>query len=86
MLDEVWKRIIDCEGEKFKQIRGGEFFYKVNGNRLELSRTNQFIFKSTIKEALIHVPLKNTVSLQNLRAPSNLFSILMDSRIRRDNW
>lgn len=86
MLEVVWERIKEFEGEEFKQIRGGEFHYKVNGNILELSRTNQSISKGTIKEALLHVPLKNTTSLQKLRAPSYLFAILMDNRIRRSDW
>ncbi|MGG3436114.1 hypothetical protein ABER96_04075 [Bacillus subtilis] len=86
MLEVIWERIREFEGEEFKQIRGGEFHYKVNGNVLELSRTNQSISKGTIKEALLHVLLKNTNPLQQLRAPSYLFAILMDNRIRRSDW
>jgi hypothetical protein len=32
MLEVVWERIIEFEGKAFKQIRGGEFYYKVNRN------------------------------------------------------
>lgn len=53
---------------------------------LGLSRTNQAISKGTIKEALLHVPLKNTTSLQKFRAPTYLFAILMDNRIRQSDW
>ena len=86
MLEVVWERIKEFEGKEFKQIRGGEFYYKVNGNILDLSRTNQTISKGTIKEALLHVPLKNTTPLQKLRAPSYLFAILVDKRIRKNDW
>lgn len=53
MIEVVWERIKEFEGKEFRQIRGGEFYYKVNGNSLELSRTNQIISKGTIKEALV---------------------------------
>ena len=38
------------------------------------------------EEALKFVPLNNTVPLQNLQAPSYLFAILMDKRIRKSDW
>jgi hypothetical protein len=86
MIEEVWKRILENEGNIFRQIKGGEFTYKVKGNVVELSRTNRSVSKNTFNEALKHVPLKNTVPLQNLQAPSYLFAILMDNRVRRDDW
>jgi hypothetical protein len=86
MIELVWKRIKEYEGEIFKQIRGGEFTYNVKGNVLELSRTNRSISKTVIEEALKYVPLENTVLVQNLQAPSYLYAILMDKRIRVDNW
>ncbi len=86
MLEEVWERMKEFEGKEFSQIRGGKFTYKIKGNLLELSRTNRTISKNTLKEALKFVPLYNTVPLQNLQAPSYLFAILMDRRVRRNDW
>lgn len=86
MIDVVWQRIIENEGQVFKQIRGGEFTYKVSGNTIKLSRTNRTVAKSTFNEALKFVPLENTVPLQPLQAPSYLFAILMDNRIRKGDW
>ncbi|MEI2471367.1 hypothetical protein V8V75_17625 [Peribacillus frigoritolerans] len=86
MLEVVLEIIKEFEGKEFRQTRGAEFHYKVNGNVLELSRTNQSISKGTIKEALVHVPLKNATPLQKLRVTSYLFAILMDNRIRSSNW
>ena len=40
MIEVVWGRIKDCEGQIFRQLRGGEFTYKVKGNFIELSRMN----------------------------------------------
>ena len=86
LLEQVWERIKEFEGEEFCQIRGGKFTYALKGNLLELSRTNRSVSKNAIKEALKFVPLNNTVPLQNLQAPSYLFAILMDKRIRKSDW
>jgi hypothetical protein len=32
------------------------------------------------------VPLENTVPVQHLRGPSYIYAILMDPRIRQDDW
>lgn len=66
-IEEVWEKILSNEGGTFRQISGGEFTYSVKGNALFLDRTNRSITKNTIKEALKHVPLRNTVPLQNLQ-------------------
>lgn len=85
-IEVLWERIKECEGQMFQQIRGGEFSYKVKGNLIVLSRTNRSVSKSIFNEALKEVPLKNTVPLQNLQAPSYLYAILMDKRIMRNDW
>jgi hypothetical protein len=86
MIEVIWERINENEGQVFKQIKGGEFTYKVEGNTIKLSRTNRIVSKSNFAEALKYVPLKNTVPLQRLQAPSYLFAILMDNRIRQNDW
>lgn len=86
MIEILWERIAENEGQVFKQIKGGEFTYAVKGNIIELSRTNRSVSKNTFIEALKHVPLVNTVPLQHLQAPSYLFAILMDRRIRKNDW
>ena len=85
-IEIVWERIKECEGEVFRQIRGGEFYYSVYGNSLELSRTTRSISKNTFREALKDVPLKDTTPVQHLQAPSYIYAILMDKCIRRNDW
>jgi hypothetical protein len=85
-IDDVWERIVAHEGETFRQIRGGEFTYAVEGHQLRLSRTNQNVPRSHVEEALALVPLEDTVAVQHLRAPSYIFAILMDGRIRGHDW
>ncbi|QGG94380.1 hypothetical protein [Actinomarinicola tropica] len=85
-LDEVWNRVVARAGETFTQVRGGEFTYEVDSNLLHLDRTNQAISRSQLGEALELVPLKSTTVVQHLRAPSYLYAILTDTRIREDDW
>jgi hypothetical protein len=82
----IWQRIISYQGQTFNQIRGKAFTYQADGNRIRLSSTNQNIEKSSVDEALSYVPLVNTVPIQHLRAPSYLYAILMDNRIRNGDW
>lgn len=85
-FEEIWGRIREHSGETFKQIRGGKFTYEFRGRYIVLSRTNHNISQSDFKEAYNLVPLMNTVPVQHLRGPSHLYVILMDKRIRNDDW
>ena len=85
-IETIWEKICENEGQSFYQLRGKEFTYAVNGNSIKLSTTNYNIAKSTIEKALEFVPLENTVPIQHLSAPSYLYAILMDNRIRVDTY
>lgn len=85
-IEIIWKRICNHEGEIFRQIKGKEFTYSVNGNYLRLSTTNYNVSKKTFEKAIEFLPLQNTVPIQNLQAPSYLYAILMDSRITNNNF
>ncbi len=85
-IEIIWKRIVAHEGETFRQIRGQEFQYSVAQSVLRPSTTNQNLPKSVFDTALKDVPFENTVSLQKLRGPSYLYAILMDRRIRGNDW
>lgn len=85
-IEVIWERICNNEGEVFHQIKGKEFTYKIKGNSVKLSTTNYNIAKSTFEKALEFVPFENTVSIQHLSAPSYLYAILMDKRIRVNDY
>lgn len=85
-ISGVWSRIEAHEGETFTQIRGGKFTFAVEGQNLKMDRTNWFIRRADIEEALDLVPLANTVPVQHLNAPSYIYAILMDDRIRQNDW
>jgi hypothetical protein len=85
--EEIWSRIEAHQKEKFYLINGGEFTYIVDGGQVILNCTNQKIPKSNIGNALEFVPLINTTPLQKkFRAPSYIYAILMDERIRQNDW
>src|ERR1700737_1229178 len=77
-IDAVFERIAAHAGEVFHQIRGAEFRYGVQSDHIIPDQTNQRIAKSEFAKALELVPLPDTVSVQSLRGPSYIYSILMD--------
>ncbi len=85
-IEAVWPRIQKHEGEEFHQIRGKAFHYGMFGGSIALSTTNQQIAKSDFEKALQRGPLRNTVPVQDLRGPSYIYAILMDKRIRQNDW
>ncbi|MDH2475923.1 hypothetical protein [Clostridium perfringens] len=86
-IELICKRIVENEGKEFKQKREKIFTYSLIGkNTIKLSTTNRSISKSQFEKALNFVPLDKTTIIQNLQAPSYIYGILMDDRIRKENW
>lgn len=84
--DTVWDRIVRYSGETFHQKLGKPFTYEASGRTLRLHTTNRMISRSAMDNALDRVPFASTTDCQGLQAPSYIFGILMDPRIRRDEW
>lgn len=84
--DEVWRRIVNHSGATFRQKGGKPFSYEARGRTIYLHTTNRMISRTAIEKALQRVPLENTVAVQDLSAPSYVYGILMDSRIRAHDW
>lgn len=84
--DAVWNRIVANSGKPFHQMRGREFTYSARGRTIYLHTTNRMISRTAIEKALERVPLENTATVQDLSAPSYIWGILMDERIRRSDW
>jgi len=81
-FEEVWKRIISCEGEEFSTIQGLPFTYKILGDALYPSRTNYRISKADFRKAYRMVPIKGPgVINQIVRGPSYIWAVLHDPRI-----
>ncbi|MBP1950694.1 hypothetical protein J2Z82_003666 [Virgibacillus litoralis] len=58
----------------------------MNGNLIKLSRTNRSVSKNTFKEALNYMKLENTEPPSIFPSSAYLYAILMDDRIRKNNW
>lgn len=85
-FDTIWARIKAYEGSTFHQIRGKSFTYSLVGSAITPSTTDQNIPRAHFEETSRLLPIKNTVPVQHLRGPSYLFAVLMDSRIRQQDW
>lgn len=83
-IELIWSRIEACEGSIFRQMRGKKFSYNITGNSIILSTRSKS--KKTTEQALAFVPLYDTTPVQHLQAPSYIYAILIDSRIRRELW
>ena len=85
-FEHVWQRIGEHSGETFRQIRGGAFTYEVRSGAVWPDRTERAIARSQFLQAYDLVPLPSTSVVQHLQGPSYIYAILMDSRVRADDW
>ena len=84
---EIWKRIIDCEGEEFKTDTNLPFTYEINSNSLFPSGTECKIPKTEITKAYEMVPIKSpSVITKLVKGPSYIWAILHDERISKKEW
>ena len=70
----------------FRQVRGREFTYTVEGNGIRPSTTDFLIARSQFDRALARVPISRVAEVQDLFGPSYLFAILTDRRIAGSDW
>jgi branched-subunit amino acid transport protein AzlD len=82
----VWTRIQRCQGQTFTQKLGREFTYVTTASQLIPNRTNRLLPKSDFAKALRLVPLTGPGQIQHLQGPSYVYAVLMDRRIRLDDW
>jgi len=85
---DVWQRIKENAGQLFRQRKGGEFTYQVYGRTIKPDRTNRQIPAIDIERGLKHVPFMSTTEVNRLgvQGPSYVYAILMDARIRQNDW
>jgi hypothetical protein len=81
-VNQVWRQIEACQGEPFHLVRGAEFRYEIHGNQVVPDRVDYPIHRGQFEKALERVPLTSTNVVHDLRAPSYIYAILMDPRIR----
>lgn len=86
-IEVVWSRILAHQGQVFHQVKGQAFTYQVSGNALIPSTTKAKIYKSQFAKALEHAPFNKVSDIPpDVFGPSYVYAILMDPRIRQNDW
>jgi len=85
-INEIWDRIVAHEGQEFRQKGGKVFAYTIKGNVLNPSTTNQNVPKSEFEKSLARLPFEGPGDINDIRAPSYVYGILMDERISQGDW
>lgn len=84
---EVMRRIEKHQGEVFKQKEGKEFTYTISGRTItvEVEGHEPYPFGlSAIEQAIERMPAESPSKINDLRASSRIWGILMDDRIKKD--
>lgn len=88
--DRAWVRIIDHQGESFETVRGLPLTYEVEGAGIwffrDGKRINRKLGRRQVNMAIKRCPLENTVVIKDLFDYAYLFAVLMDKRIRQNDW
>jgi hypothetical protein len=86
----IWRRIESHQGEPFHTARGLPFTYEVEGAGIwffrEGNRINRKLTRSQVEVAISRCPLKSTTEIKDLMDYAYLFAVLMDPRIRGQEW
>lgn len=85
-IELVWERIRDCAGQEFRTVSGLPFTYHVPGNYLRVDRTNRNLSRTNFAKALPHLPAAGPGQLARRQGASYTWAILMDPRVRQENW
>jgi len=85
-FDEVWNRIEMHAGDDFQQKKGRIFTYQARQGYIVPNTTNRNLPRSQFRTAYEMVPLAGPGQINHLQGPAYIFAILMDPRIRQEDW
>ena len=90
-FETVWQRIRTSEGMTFSTKTGLSFDYEIEGSTAlwvnrDGRKVDQRIPKSVFGTAFERVPLEDTSAVKNLRGSSYVYGIMMNARIRSEDW
>jgi len=77
----LWRRIVACSGEVFRQQQGKPFTYSVSGDTIYLDTANQNLSRPHIEEAYSRLPLNGPDDIHDLDGARYIYAILTDRRI-----
>ena len=88
--ETVWRRVSNHQGEQFQTVRGLPFTYEVEGTGIwfyrDGKRVNRKLTRTQFEMALSRCPLTRTTEINDLMDYPYLFGVLMDGRIRGQEW
>ena len=89
--EKVWERISGHQGEAFRTVRGLSFTYQVEANSgiwffREGKRIDKRLGRGDVTKAIRRCPLKKVTDIADCFDPAYLFGLLMDARIRGNDW
>lgn len=86
----VWQRIERHAGDEFRTITGLPFTYRVPGAFLRVTRDgreiNRSLSRTNFAKALELMPATVPSELKERQGSAYTWAILMDRRIRGDDW
>ena len=89
-IDHVWVRIVDHQGERFDMGGGLPLTYEVEGAGISVLRDGRRIdkklWRGDVEKAVERCPLRKTTDIKDVMDPAYLFALLMDKRIRQNDW
>jgi len=90
LAETVWQRIEQHQGQQFYTARRLPVTYQVEGNGIWFFRDGRRIerkaTRSQVEEAISRCPLRSTTEIKDLIDFAYLYAILMDRRIRGNDW
>lgn len=92
MVDKaaVWERIRRYAGSEFRTYTDLPFTYAVPGNFLKVTREgreiNRSLSRTNFEKAIDAMPTSHPSDLSDRQGSSYTWAILMDRRIRADDW
>ena len=88
--ETIWRRILNHQGEQFNTVRGLPFTFEVDGAGIWFfrngKRVNRKLTQTQFEVALSRCPLKRTTEISDLMDYPYVFGMLMDRRIRGQEW
>jgi len=88
--DEIWRRVVSCQRQRFQTVRGLPLTFEVEGNGIwfyrDGRRINRKLTRAQFETALSRCPLTRTTEIKDLIDYPYLFALLTDSRIRGQEW
>lgn len=89
-FNTVWDRICKCAGQTFTTASGLPFTYRVPGDHLRVSRDgreiNRSLSRTNFAKATSAMPAAKPSDIKDRQGSAYTWAILMDSRIRRQDW